>query len=120
MNERGHKDMIALFIPGGGLAISVGDSKGDKEASDSTHSKQWAKLGSIFMIILGRGPRELLSILENLHEKRFINNREIFKVADGDFNGRLKGGSDISKFSFVSVGLSRLGLLKSCDQLPSD
>ena len=97
-----------------------GTRRETKEASDSIHSKQWAKLGSIFMIILGRGPRELLSILENLHEKTFINNREIFKVADGDFNGRLKGGSDISKFSFVSVGLSRLGLLKSCDQLPSD
>jgi hypothetical protein len=30
MTERGHKDMIALFIPGERLAISVGDSKGDK------------------------------------------------------------------------------------------
>jgi hypothetical protein len=40
------------------------------------------------MIILGRGGRELLSIFDKLHEKDIFSSREIFKIADGDLNGR--------------------------------
>ena len=62
-----------------------GTRRETKGASDSTHSRKWAKLGCIFMIILGRGRRELLSILENL---RLLVVEKKFKIADGDFNGR--------------------------------
>jgi hypothetical protein len=65
-----------------------GTRRETKEASDSTYSRQWVKLGCFFMIILGRGGRELLSIFDKLHEKDIFSSREIFKIADGDLNGR--------------------------------